>query len=196
MPFYGYLTGREYETLEAMRVGEKEAAQREAAQLSPDPFDDPNAPTAEQIRATAEYVEHSNQDAAKNMAEERAAEIFCQIHPEFVQNKRNAAAIEMLLKARGIIDDRYVSVEDIEDAYSELLQRGLIDVDESKLREQPRATVTEQANEIRTARKSRSSGISTRTVSRSVRPSYTDDQLYSMSLEQLRELAMKEAFEG
>ncbi len=97
--FYGYLTGRPYETIAAMQAGEREVAQREAAQLTPDPFYEPG-PSPEDIKAAHEVVQREQQDAAKNMAEERAAEIFCQLHPEFVQSKRNAAAIEMLLQSR------------------------------------------------------------------------------------------------
>ncbi len=97
--------------------------------------------------------------------------------------------------SHGIIADQYVTVEDIETAYDELRQRGLIDVDQSKLVEAHRAEVSEQANAIRTARKS--SGISNRTlrtVSRSTRQQYNEDDLYGLSLDQLRELAMREAF--
>jgi hypothetical protein len=195
--FYGYLTGRPYETIAAMQAGEKEIAQREAAMQTPDPFYEFDGPTPEDIKAAHEEVVRATQDQAKNVSEERAAEIFCHLHPEFVQNKRNAAAIEMLLQARGVIEDRYVTVEDIETAYDELRQRGLIDIDNAKLAEAHRAEVSEQANTIRTAR--RSSGISNRTlrtVSRSTRQSHNEADLENMPLDQLRELAMREAYEG
>jgi hypothetical protein len=74
--------------------------------------------------------------------------------------------------------------------------RGLTD---SAITGERRAEVKQQATEIREARKSRpSSGISSRSISRSVRktfPKYSEDDLYNMSLDQLREIAMREAFE-
>src|SRR5215472_14442437 len=107
--FKGHITGQLYETAEAMKAGEKEYIQRQEAQSTPDYFDDPNAPTAEQILNAARFVEQANTDHAREANDERAAEVFCQLHPEFVQNPRNAATIEMLLRERGVVDDRFVT---------------------------------------------------------------------------------------
>jgi hypothetical protein len=194
MPYIGYITGQPYETIEAMKAGEKEYVQRQQAQLEPDYLYDENAPTPEEVLAAAKYVEQAGQDRAKQVSDERAAEVFCQLHAEYIPTPRNAMLLEYALKAKGILDDRYVTVEEIESAYDELRQRGLIEVNNQAAQAQHKTEVRDQAEEIRSARKSRpSSGISTRTISRSTRPSFSEDDLYGMSLDDLRSLAMREA---
>jgi len=196
MPYFGFITGQPYETVEAMKAGEKEYVQRQQAQLEPDYLYDENAPSAEEILAAAKYVEQAGQDRAKQVSDERAAEVFVQLHGEYVPTPRNAMLLEYALKSRGILDDRYVTVEEIESVYDELRQRGLLEINAAKAQDQHRSEVTSQAEEIRTARRASGisrSGVSTRTISRSTRQQHSEDDLYGMSLDELRTLAMREA---
>jgi len=194
MSFTGFISGLQYETIEAMKAGEKEYVQRQIAQQTPDPFYDPNAPSAEAILEAARFVENAGQDRARQVSDERAAQVWLELHPEYTPSPRNAALLEYALRSKGILNDAYVTVEDLDSVYDDLRSRGLIEANPSKLAEQHRAEVISQAEEIRQARRSRpSSGISTRTISRSTRKEYSEDDLASMPLDQLRALAMKEA---
>ena len=194
MSYTGYVTGRPYETIEAMKAGEKEYVQRQQAQLEPDYLYDPNAPTAEEVLAAAKYVEQAGQDRAKQVSDERAAQVWLELHPEYTPSPRNAALLEYALRSKGILQDQFVTVEDLDSVYDDLRSRGLIEANPTKLAEQHANTVREQADEIRASRKSRpTSGISTRTISRSTRQQFSEDDLYGMSLEELRVHAMKEA---
>lgn len=193
--YYGPITGTYYESELARDYYEREAAQRLTADSVDDGFGPTIGVTADQIKAAHNFAARSQQDQAKQMQDQRAAEIFVELHPEYIKNQRNANALQTILELEGKTDSS-VSVEDIEAAYEILVQRGLLDIDAKAAAEQKKTEIRGQAEEVRKARGNRtSSGISAKTVSRSVRPTYSENDLESMPLDQLRELAMKEAWE-
>jgi uncharacterized protein YerC len=194
--FYGPITGTIYESAQARDHYEREAAQR----LTNDPNDDPlnpayQGPTADHIKAAHQLVNDAQRDKAKDLSDERAAAVFVELNPWFVACPQNAAQMEVYLNAKGLTDQS-ATVETLEEAARYLASRGLLKVNNEAINNERRAEVKQQAEEIRTARRSSGisrSGVSTRTISRSTRQQHSEDDLFNMPLEQLRELAMREA---
>jgi hypothetical protein len=192
----GALTGELYPTKDARDHYERIAAQRLANDANDDPLN-PNytGPSADDIKRAHELVQNAQTDKAKDLADQRSAQVFIELNPWFKPCPENANIMQTVCEARGLTDD-IITVEQLEEIAATLADRGLLKIDAAKLADEKKAEVRGQAEEIRTARRGKSSsGISSRTISRSVRPSYSEDQLDAMSLDQIRELAMKEAWE-
>jgi len=194
--FRGPLTGEIYPTREARDHYEYVAAQR----LANDPLDDPfnpnyQGPTSDDIKAAHQLVLDSQQDKAKDLVDQRSAQVFLELNEWFVPCAQNAAIMQTVCEARGLTDEA-ITVEQLEEIAGTLADRGLLKVNSEAMATQRKTEVREQADEIRSARKSSGisrSGVSTRSVSRSVGKSYNEDDLYGMSLDDLRSLAMREA---
>src|SRR6266567_2578634 len=80
--FRGALTGETYETKEAREHYEMVAAQR----LANDPLDDPfnpnyDGPSAEDIKAAHKLVQDAQQDKAKDLVDQRSAQVFLELNP-------------------------------------------------------------------------------------------------------------------
>jgi uncharacterized protein YerC len=194
--FYGPITATEYETAEARDFYERIASQRLANDVNDDPLS-PNyvGPSADDIKRAHQVVEDAQRDKAKDMADERSAAVFVELNPWFVACPQNATQMEVYLNAKGLTD-KTATVETLEEAAQYLASRGLLKVNNEAIANERRAEVKEQAEEIRTARRSSGlsrSGVSTRTISRAVRTRpVNEDDLYNMSLEELRARAVQE----
>lgn len=198
--FYGPLSGQNYSTAEARDYWERITSQKIAASQTSDPFDDYNAPSADDIKAAHRVAIDSQKDQAREIADHAAAEVFLQLHPEYTASPKLANAFETYFDLRGRTLDQSVTVEQLEEAADYLTRRGMIAVNEQAIAAERKNEAQEMANEIRQARRasgiSTRSGISARAVSRSARKSYTEDDLYNMSLDELRALAVKESGES
>lgn len=147
-------------------------------------------------RVEAFEAAHQKQEVEDVKAQ--AATVFVESHPEFIPNKSNGTKLERavnLLVAEAERTGKPINhAAFLEEAYKDLSESGLLQlkVKEAEPEAEPQApvkTVPVQAH-VR-----RSSGLSSRvrttTTPKSTEP--TEDELYSMPLDKLKELAIKKS---
>lgn len=180
--FYGTVTQRYYESEKARDHYERTARLMNAAR-DPDPTDpwNPDAVSPEAIAAAIATLQNSEVDQVANDMEKESATIFCEVHPEFVQNERNAAVMVNWARESGLVCD---SVEKVEGLYEDLRSRGLLDIDESQAQAQNKNQIREAAQRYR-----KSSGISAHGTVTARRPVFSEDEAYTMDMDKLIELA-------
>lgn len=150
-------------------------------------------------RAKAFEVVQAQQEELKR--QETAADTFVAAHPEYVPNARNGARLQKALNL--LISEKKTQGEAVdyptllEHAYRDLSESGLLEVksndstvdEESTGAVKPRIVATE---DVVSAQRKKASGLSTR--GRNVatgRFEPNDEDLYTMPLDKLRELASK-----
>jgi Tfp pilus assembly protein PilN len=144
--------------------------------------------SSEQIRSLYEIGLKDHEQRAGEIRSQRAGEVFVASHPEYVLCPENAAQVQNYLELKGCSESN-VRVEDLESAYEHLSQRGLLKINQAKAREQQQNEINEEAQEIRRRRSSSSISSRVRSISRE-RPSFSEEDLYSMSLDKLRAIAL------
>jgi len=132
---------------------------------------------------------------SKAQAASGAANQFLASHPDFIDSPKNGKLMNMALKGSE------VTLENLNKAYIDLKNSGLLELKDEKAHDgqeptsQPEQRISEKAEaEVPPQRIRKASGLSTRTrntvTPRSTEP--TEQDLYSMPLEQLKELAMRQ----
>lgn len=154
----------------------------------------------ETFKTKWERVEAFDQAQQKQAVENKkdvAATQFLADHPEFVPNKANGAKLEKAINLLVADAER----KGVEVDFPQFLEEAFLDLSESGLLELKNAEVPEPVKETPppakpvqvAAHTRRASGLSSRartaTTPRNTEP--TEDDLYSMPLEQLKELARK-----
>jgi hypothetical protein len=159
----------------------------------------------DQFKTTWERVEAFEQAQSAQTVENRkneAASQFLAAHPEFVTNKQNGARLERavnLLIADAERTGRHVDFgQFLEDAFADLSQSGLLELKSAEPEQEVEPEPEPEPEPVKVvqvqAHTRRSSGLSSRvrtvTAPRSTGPS--EDELYEMPLEKLRELGMRQ----
>jgi hypothetical protein len=151
-----------------------------------------------------EALEAAQQKQSIEDKKNAAATQFVAAHPEFVTNKQNGARLEKAVNILVADAERTGRAVDfnafLEEAYSDLSQSGLLELksnetpEEEVAEEEPKPVVVKEAAPKPAApAPKRSSGLSSRArvqVVKNTEPS--EDDLYAMPLEKLRELGMKQ----
>lgn len=198
--FYGPLTGQQYETAAARDHYESFAAKRLAAETTDDPLAEGYiGPTADDIKRAHELAQAATRDAARDLGDDAAARVFVELRPDYIACPENMRQMQAYFDLKGRPLDRSIRVEELETAADYLTQRGLLKLNPEAIATERKAEAREMADEIKQARRNSGlsrSGLSSRTVSRSVQPTYSEDDLYDMDLDQLRALALKESGES
>lgn len=127
----------------------------------------------------------------KAQAEEQAAKDFIAKYPDFYTSPTNAKRIEKYIRTYGLDGTK---AESIEQAYLDLNESGLLEVKpeqkeevQQEVRQQSRIATPEPAPQAKTRV---SSGISARrSVAQRSAPEPTEEDLYNMPLDKLRDLA-------
>jgi hypothetical protein len=128
-----------------------------------------NAP-AEEVRAWGEMFQRAD---TKRVAIETNAAEFLTYHPELIDNNANGQAMNRTLKA--MFGDCVHTVEQFETAYRVLLANNSLALDKKVLAEQEKEAAKQRA-EAQRARK----------------VTFSEDERYSMPLEELRRLESSE----
>jgi hypothetical protein len=139
-----------------------------------------------------ELVAEGKQNRAMKQRKAVADEFVIK-HPEFLDNARNG---QRLAKAIALFGE--FSLENFEKAYQDLSESGLLEVKgeeagDGQDKDKPKTRIEETADDTPPQRTRKASGISThRTVAvpRTAEP--TEDDMYSMSLDELRKAAEKQ----
>lgn len=151
MNYYGKLTGKTYDSLEAMRHYEGMEARRR------------NVPTDEQAafdNLPADKIrEHFNRLAADDQtraAQEQMvvdAEVFKQLHPEYKATKNNLAAMTLALRSIGAdVDHDIATLGQFERALELCKANGSVELDGKALQKQKQAGIEQRASAIRQER--------------------------------------------
>src|SRR5262249_27692769 len=120
------------------RVALEESMRQQYLQQPTDPTD---SLSLAEIRALAEKSEAAENARNNQNLQYACARQFCADHVEYCQTPRNAERIARYLEASGL-DGSDVSHYD--QAYAALAQRGLVQVDRSKIPVRPRTQLSEQ----------------------------------------------------
>jgi hypothetical protein len=124
--YYGPLTGKRYDSLEAMHHYET----REAMHRNVDPTDILlEGLTTEQIRALDQRVQHTEQAKLERSASSLATATFLELHPEFADCDANSEELKRCLYARGQWNPegtRFPTLNELEDAFKTLKAAGVL----------------------------------------------------------------------
>lgn len=126
-------------------------------------------------------------------SEEQAAQQFLVKHPEYVPSARNAQKIEKYVRTYQLDGTK---AESIEKAYADLVESGLLETKKAETTQQTQETtqqtriVSEQQSQ---GRQRTSSGISSKRTVTNRAPEPTEEDLYNMPLDKIRQLAISEA---
>jgi hypothetical protein len=132
-----------------------------------------NAP-AEEVRAWAEHFQRADTNA---IAQRENADAFLAVHPEFLDTKANGETMNRTLET--LYGDRVYTVSEFEKAYRVCCANKSLALDKAEIAKQEQAAADERANAAREQR-----AQETRT--------FTEDEKYTMSLDELRQLENRE----
>jgi hypothetical protein len=137
----------------------------------------------------------ANQAQAKSLA----ASTFLAAHPDYKDSTKNSTAMRLAMQGKA------VTSETLHKAYLELKESGLLELQDEKAKRDGQDTTKQEADRIEnqpvetvtTPRTRKASGISTQNRP-AVRPvtEPTEDEAYTMPMEQLRALANKQLASG
>lgn len=162
MPYIGQLTGKQYETFEAMIYEERKEAMRRAAPL------ERGREYADVSREKLRAILNDAQIEAEGGTEDRAravadATLFLNQHPEYINNDHNK---KLMLHQVGRANPTF---QELEVAYKELRAADLLQLDRAEVVKQEAKAGKERAKQIRTT-------------------PYTEEELEAMPLDQLRSI--------
>jgi hypothetical protein len=178
--FYGPLTGKWYDSLEAMHHYET----REAMHRNVDPADILLAGlTPEQIRALDERARKSEQEKVNVLLMGKDLLTFKDLHPEYMDGNdpagdANMKAMVGFFVARGI---KHPTLPELEDAYESLTARGLLQLNQAELNRQVKAESQERARRIQAR-----GGVAAVAANT---PTESEEELERMPLEEIRRRA-------
>lgn len=135
------------------------------------------APTDDEIRDYIErQVKSVEQEAAENRNEEVAA-AWVTAHPEYKASDRSSALMQEFLTARGLP----MTQANLTAAFSYLAERNLVETNDAAVQQAIRETA--QAAELQRRADRQAKNLRT----------YSDEELYSLPLSDLEELARRQA---
>lgn len=165
--FYGRLTGKTYESLEAMRHHERlEAMRRNVPTDEEAAFE---ALPAEKVREHIERAMQSEKEKTELFMSSIDLQTFFELHPEYKDCQENSSPMVSFLRAKGIPRP---TLSDLEDAYNNLRAAGLLQLNRAAIQKQQKAEIQQRARGIEDQR---------------TLPD--EDELYSMPLEEIRRRA-------
>jgi hypothetical protein len=145
--FYGRLTGKTYETVEAMRHHERlEAMRRNVPTDEEAAFE---AMPAEKLRGFIERAMQSDQEKTDLMMSGIDLQTFFELHPEYVDCQANTSPMVSFVRARGI---KAPTLSDLEEAYAALRASGLLQLNQAVLQKQRKGEIADRAKEIEAQR--------------------------------------------
>lgn len=164
--YHGKVTGVEYPTLEMMLEAERLEIMRRSG---PDGRRDLNSISPAELRDFINSEAMSNQEREARAHSQACADGFSQIHPEYVDNDRNAAT---LTHACGLLGIKNPNLVQLEEVFERCKAQGLLELNQKVLNEQFAHNTRTYAEDLKAAT----------TV-----PS--EDELYQMPMEELRRRA-------
>lgn len=160
MAYIGQLTGKQYETFEAMLYEERKEAMRRAAPLEKArEYADIPLEKLKAICTDAQIeMEGGTEDRARAVAD---ATVFVNMHPEYINNEHNK---KLMLHQVGRANP---SFKELEVAYQQLRASDLLQLDRAEVVKEEAKADLERARGIRTT-------------------PYSEEELEAMPLDQLR----------
>lgn len=164
--YHGKVTGVEYPTVEMMLEAERLEIMRRSG---PDGKRDLNSLSPSEVKAYFEQEALSNQEREARAHSQACADGFSQIHPEYIDNDRNAAT---LTHACGLLGIKNPNLIQLEEVYEKCRAQGLLELNHKVLNEQFAKSTRTYAEDLKAA---------------TTLPS--EEELYSMPLEEIRRRA-------
>lgn len=171
MAFIGQLTGKVYDSKEAMLHYERLEARRRAPRNPADELLDKLTP--EQIRELDTRARLSDEQKTLQQQMGVDLQVFLDEHPEYLDCPENSGAMKFYLEGRGVnTQSGTVSYYEIEQAYRDLRAGGFLTLKQDVVRQQEAQRVRERGAAI----KAQSTP-------------FNEDAAYEMSLDELRQRA-------
>jgi hypothetical protein len=164
--YHGKVTGVEYPTFEAMLEAERLEIMRRSG---PDGTRDLNSLSPSEIRDFIQAEAMTNQERDARAHSQACADGFAQLHPEYVDNKRNAETMKHAFGLLGIVNP---NLNQMEEVYEKCKAQGLLELNQKVLNEQYAQSTRTYAEDLKAA---------------TAMP--TEEELYSMPLEEVRRRA-------
>src|SRR6185437_14433920 len=160
MPYIGQLTGKQYETFEAMLYEERKEAMRRA---NPDEIEREFADVPlEKLKAICIAAQMETEGRSDDRARSNAdVTVWLNQHPEYINNDHNRTLMEHQM---GVKNPNF---QDLEVAYQQLRSSDLLQLDQAEVVKQEAKAGKERARQVRTT-------------------AYTEAELEAMPLDQLR----------
>jgi len=180
--FYGPLTGKTYDSLEAMHHYETREAMHRGGVDPTDILLDGLSP--EQIAALDKRVRTSEQAQLERSASSIDTATFLELHPEFADCDANSEELKRCLFARGQWNPegtRFPTLYELEDAFKTLKAAGVLKLNQAELNRQAKERAQERARQIRAR-----GGVAAVAANM---PTESENELYEMPLDELRRRA-------
>ncbi len=179
--YYGPLTGKYYDSLEAMHHYET----REAMHRNVDPTEILlEGLTTDQIAALDKRARQGEQAQLDRSASFVDTATFLELHPEFADCDANSEELKRWLYARGQWNPegtRFPTLRELEDAFKNLKAAGVLKLNQAELNRQAKEQAQERARQIRAR-----GGVAAVAANT---PTESDDELETMPLEEIRRKA-------
>jgi hypothetical protein len=179
--FYGPLTGKTYDSLEAMHHYET----REAMHRNVDPTDILlEGLSPEQIAALDQRVRQTEQVELERSAPSIDTATFLELHPEFADCDANSEELKRFLFARGQWNPegtRWPTLYQLEDAFKTLKATGVLKFNQDELNRQAKEQAQERARQIQAR-----GGVAAAAANT---PTESEEELETMPLEEIRRRA-------
>lgn len=167
--YYGELTGKNYDSVEALRHYEGlEAMRRNAPSKEEEAVE---TMTPEELRSGIERLMRSEQQKVAQVQASIDLAAFLQSHPEYEDSDQNGAALRRCLIGMGVQDLTTVNFYQVEEAFNRLSQTGELKLNAGAVKKQVERAVSNRVKEIEQER------------------NVNWDELYSMPLDELRRRA-------
>ena len=164
--YHGKVTGVEYPTIEMMFQAERLEIMRRSG---PDGKRDLNSLSPAEVRNYFDQEAMTNQEREARANSQACADGFSQIHPEYIDSKRNAETMKHACALLGIANP---NLNQLEEVYERCKAQGLIELDQKVLNEQFAQSTRTYAEELKAA---------------STMP--TEEELYALPLDEIRRRA-------
>jgi hypothetical protein len=164
--YHGKVTGVEYPTLEMMLQAERLEIMRRSR---PDGKRDLDSLSPAEVRDYLEQEAMTNQEREARANSQACADGFSQLHPEYIDNDKNAETMKHACALLGIVNP---NLNQIEEVYQRCRVQGLLYLNQKVLNEQFTQSTRTYAEDLKAA---------------STMPS--EEELYSMPLEEIRRRA-------
>jgi hypothetical protein len=176
--YFGPLTGKYYDSLEAMHHYEL----REAQHRGVDPTEMLlEGLTTDQIAALDKRVRQTEQAQLDRSASSVDTATFLELHPEFVDCDANSEELKRCLFARGQWNPdgtRFPTLYQIEDAFKTLKAAGVLKLNQAELNRQAKEQAQERARQIQAR-----GGVAAVAANT---PPESEEELYELPMPELR----------
>jgi hypothetical protein len=176
--YFGPLTGKYYDSLEAMHHYEL----REAQHRGVDPTEMLlEGLTTDQIAALDKRVRQGEQVQVDRSASSVDTATFLELHPEFVDCDANSEELKRCLYARGQWNPdgtKFPTLYQIEDAFKTLKAAGVLKLNQAELQRQAKGEAQERARQIRAR-----GGVAAVAANM---PTESEEELYELPMPELR----------